>query len=274
MSNSFSQLAVALTFSPRFEAVIREADRIARTFDAPLAIVHADLETEEKAERFREALVRLERSHEKTPVLWAEQQEAPPLDAILTACQRAAVELLIAGALERDAEHRNFLGGVARGLLQKAPCDLLLLTKPSEEARPVGHVIIEVDLQRQNPAALQKSLNIARQFRATRVTFITIVTPFEEAISSTTGMGKRAEEIIEALVDPLEGFDGEVDVHVVRSTTGFGACDYIEETRADLLIVVTCPENGTRRLPAHMDWLLQVIPTNLLLIAGENGHGG
>ncbi len=265
-------MAVASTFSPRFQAVICEADRLARRLDVPLSVVHADLESDERMLRFREALKGLRRPID-TPLLWAEDTTTPPAESILAACKRGEVDLLLAGALERDNDHRFFLGGVARGLLQKSPCDLILMTRPSEEDVPVRHAVIEVDMANPVVPALQKSLHVAQRLGAERVTFISVVTPFEEAASANNNSCPRDEESLTRLLDPLTGFDGEVDLRIIRTTTGFGACDFVQGADADLLIVITGSENGMRMLPHHMDWLLQVIPTNVLLLGSQSCHG-
>lgn len=269
MSGLYRRVAVASTFSPRFQAVICEADRLARRLDIPLSVVHADLESDDKALRFREALKALHRPAD-TPLLWAEDTTTPPADSILAACRRGEVDLLLAGALERDNDHRFFLGGVARGLLQKSLCDLVLMTRPSEDEVPVKHAVIEVDLANPVVPALQKGLHVAQRLGAEQVTFISVVTPFEDAASANNNSRPHNEESLTELVDPLTGFDGEAEVRIIRTTTGFGACDFVQGAAADLLIVITGTQNGMRMLPHHMDWLLQVIPTNVLLLGSQS----
>jgi len=270
MIDLYRRVAVASTFSPRFQAVICEGDRLARRLDAPLTVIHGDQESDEKANRFRDAFTSINRPTD-TPVLWAEDDSLPPADAILSACRRGHVDLLLAGALERDNEHRFFLGGVARTLLQQAPCDLFLVTRPSEEETHFQHIVIEVALKDLRVYPLQKSLHIAQRMRAKKVTFISVITPFEEAASASRNARPPDEEWLIELLDPLTGFDGEAEVRIIRTNTGFGVCDFVQEVSADLLIVVTISVDGERRLPPHMDWLLQVIPTNVLLLAAQNG---
>lgn len=271
MSDLYRRVAVASTFSPRFQAVICEADRLARRLDVPLTVVHGDLESDEKTGRFQEVFSIIDRPSD-TPVLWAEPGESAPVKSILSACHRGGVDLLLAGALERDNDHRFFLGGVARSLLQQAPCDLLLVTRPSEEETFYHHIIIEVALQNPRVPALQKCLHVAQKMGAKKVTFISVITPFDEAASASRNAHPPGEDLLIELIDPLTGFDGEADVRIIRSTTGFGVCDFVQEAAADLLIVITDSENGVRSLPVHMDWLLQVIPTNVWLLGAQNGH--
>jgi nucleotide-binding universal stress UspA family protein len=266
----YQHLAVASTFSPRFRAVLAEAARLATWLESPLSVIHADARSEDAEKRFREALAEL-RQPDDTLLLWAEAPTEQPTDAILDACQRGCVDLLIAGALERENDHRFFLGGVARGLLQRTPCDLFLITNPEELETPVERVIVEVDLKNPDLKALHKACGIAQKLRAKHLLFIGVQTPFDEATSGMHPEWIKDERQLVELLDPLDGFDGEADARLVRSTTGFGVCDFVQNENANLLIVVTGQDQGCRTLPQHMDWLLQVIPTNLLLIASAAG---
>ena len=260
MPGAYRHIGVASTFSPRFYAVLAEADRYARSLGSPLSVIHAAAEHAEAMERFFEALTRLQRAGD-TGVLWSVADS--PIAAILDACTGNGIDLLIAGALEREGDHRNFVGGVARDLLQRAPCDLLLLTKPSEEPGPCGRVVVEVDLKKPSVEFLDRACGIASRLGAAEMVFIGIVTPFDQARSDD---GPLDEARLAAIVDQASGFDGEVDCRVLRSTTGFAMCDFLQENTATLFIAGSRRKEGARRLPTRLDWLLQVIPTNVLLL--------
>lgn len=261
MGGAFQQMAVASTFSPRFFAVLAEADRYARCFGSPLSVIHGSEEQAEAMERFFGALEKLGRG-EDTGVLWSMADD--PTDAILAACERGGVDLLLAGALERENDHRNFVGSVARELLQRAPCDLFLLTKPAEEPMPIASVVVEVDIKRPSPLGfLNRACELASRLGVREMVFAGIVTPFDEARSDG---GPLNEARLAEIVDEASGFEGDVDCHLLRSTTGFAMCDFLQNSGADLFLSASRRKQGARRLPPRLDWLLQVIPTNVLLL--------
>jgi nucleotide-binding universal stress UspA family protein len=264
MPEIYRHIAVASTFSPRFLAVLAEADRIARLLAAKLSIIHADEAEDGRSERFAEAMRKLELA-EETAVLWGRAET--PVDAILAACRAHSVDLLLAGALERESEHRNFVGGVARELMQRCDCDLLLFPRPEELERPMDQILVQVDLKNLSVPALNRACRLAGQLRAKRVTFFTVITPFDEAMASSGSarLPSNEDEFAE-LLDEVDGFDGEADTAIIRSNTGFPACDYVESCGAGLLIVPWSNGGETRTLPSHMDWLLQVIPTNVWMM--------
>jgi nucleotide-binding universal stress UspA family protein len=259
MAAAYRHIGVASTFSPRFFAVLAEADRCARRLESPLSVIHASEENTAAMERFFEALEKLNRADE-TGVLWTVAET--PTKAILAACEKGGVDLLMAGALEREGDHRNFVGGVARDLLQHAPCDLLLLTKPEEAETSCGRIVVEVDLKRPSVEFLNRACDIATRLGAAEMIFIGIVTPFDEARAD----GALDEAGLAAIVDQASGFDGDVDFRLLRSTTGFAVCDFLQENGGGLFIAGSRRKEGARRLPTRLDWLLQVIPTNVLLI--------
>ncbi|MGH8046158.1 MAG: universal stress protein [Chthoniobacterales bacterium] len=211
-------------------------------------------------ERFFEALEKLERFGD-TGVIWSVADT--PTDAILSACARNDIDLLLAGALERENDHRNFVGGVARELLQRAPCDLLLLPKPRETPEPHGRVVVEVDMKKPCVKFLNRTCDIATRLGAKEMVFIGIVTPFDEARSED---GPLDEARLAGIVDQAAGFEGEVDFRLLRSTTGFAVCDFLQQNEAGIFIAGSRRKDGARRLPTRLDWLLQVIPTNVLLL--------
>ncbi len=267
MPDQYSHIAVASTFSPRFLAVLAAADRVATLVGASLSIIHADEEDDERVKRFAAAMRELDRS-ESTPVLWG--RAATPVDAILGACKQNKIDLLIAGALERekrDGEHRNFLGGVARELLQRCRCDLLLFPRPEELQREMESILVQVDLKNLSIELLNQACRLADRLGAKRLVFFAVITPFDEAIASSASVRLPSnEDEFAELLDEVDGFDGEADTAIIRSNTGFAACDYVESSGANLLIVPWQSDNGVRMLPVHMDWLLQVIPTNVWML--------
>ncbi len=232
MPETYRHIAVASTFSPRFLAVLAEADRMARLLTAKMSIIHADEAEDGRLERFAEAMRTLERL-EETPVLWGRAET--PADAILAACREHGVDLLLAGALERESEHRNFVGGVARELLQRCDCDLLLFPRPEELERPLETVLVQVDLKNLSIKALNRACRLAARLRAERVTFFTVITPFDEAMASSGSVRLPSnEDEFAELLDDVDGFDGEADTAIIRSNTGFAACDYVEKLGSEL----------------------------------------
>lgn len=265
MDGLYRRLGVASTFSPRFLPVLAEASRAARRGGAEFCVIHAAGETPQGAQEFRRAFASIGRPAD-TPILWSAAET--PADGILSACASGDIDLLVAGAMEREVEHRNFVGGVARELLQRAGCDLLLVPQPREEEVPCRRVAVAVDLNEPSVGLLNRACRIATAFGAEEMVFLGVVTPFDEARASAIGEFEAPDEDrLMSIVDCAEGFEGEVDCQLLRSTTGFAICDFVQQSEVDLLIGAASRGDGLRFHPTHLDWLLQVIPSNVLVLS-------
>jgi nucleotide-binding universal stress UspA family protein len=182
------------------------------------------------------------------------------------------VDLLIAGALERASE-MHFLGGVARELMQKIHCSLLLFTHPEMEEHRFRRVVALTDYTADAKAAFCAALSLAEMDQAEVLYVLALHTPFSRARAALghEGANARHEDEEEAALEEFVsvGADSPVDIdpRVIHSTTGMGASNFTKNVEADLLVVPAAahPESGTL-LPTYMDWVMQVIPCNLWVV--------
>src|SRR5690242_14126552 len=114
-SSPYKTIAVATTFSPRFKKVLAEAKRIRDRFGAELHLIHVGKRDQETPRRFSEVLVELGLQAD-SPVHY---EEGDPAEAILGAARREKIDMLIAGALEKEIVLHQFLGNVARRLVRE-----------------------------------------------------------------------------------------------------------------------------------------------------------
>ena len=251
--------AVAVTFSPRFRAVVAEADRIARKFGARLSVLHAGERSDEKLARFQEAFGELGR--DEVDIYWCEGDT--PAGALVDAAASEYFDLLIAGALDGSNEHRNFTGDVVRELLQRAPCDLLLIPTPCAEDsgnKPTACLMTEAHRPRwQFARAVLASITPAS------ISILAADSPFAHAREAALGQ-EQDHSALDDLCEALEEIAEDVDLRMVESNTGFTLCDIVQQTAPDFLIVEAEWKDRRRILPPHLDWLNQVIPARLFLL--------
>jgi nucleotide-binding universal stress UspA family protein len=259
----YRRVGVASTFSPRFLAVLAEAGRISRLSDASLELIHADTYDTEKERRFREALERLGLDR-NAPIHF---QTGEPVHAILEVRQSAGIDLLIAGALERETVHRSFTGNVARELLRQAPCDLFLFIEPKEEPRAFENVYVAIpDSSEFSRRVYHRALDLAEDAGAQILTLVHVQTTFAEAKEKASG-SPATEDALKMLIKERESSKVELDYHLVRGNTGFTAFEFIQSSGSDLLVMpsqFTSPEQPV--FAPVLDWIIQVIPTNLWVI--------
>src|SRR5204863_789636 len=94
----YRSIAVAVTFSPRFHQVLAEANRVRARFDADLSMIYVGKCDAATTRRFAEAVVTLELPANSA----VHYEEGDPATSILALARKLKVELLVAGALEKE----------------------------------------------------------------------------------------------------------------------------------------------------------------------------
>ena len=248
-------------------AVLAEAGRVSRSLAAPLCLIHADNFTEEKEERFRSALRDLHL--DSCSAIHFEPGE--PAEAILKIQREESIDLLIAGAMETESVHRNFTGDVARELLRRARCDLLLYTEPKEDPKPPeGMLVVVPDLSESSRQVVGAALNLAGRSGGRQITILHVQTTFAEAKEKALGVSNgsmSAEQTLESWIEDQARPNLELDYHLLRGNTGFTACEFIQSSGTDLVVMPSqMPSSDQPVFAPALDWIIQVIPGNLWVI--------
>jgi len=273
----FGKVAVASTFSPRFLPMLAEAKAVAALLGQPLEIIHGGVGTADNQDRFSQAFSALGMSG---PVHWREDANASA--AIIQAVRDARIGLLLAGAMEKDSQGRYFLGKVARVLIREAPCSLLLFTHPSREPAPYRKLAVIVDYTPASRRALQATLELAARTKAEAVHVLRVFTIFAQLLAEPhefiKGQDTNALTAEEARLDAfVEEFDIAaipIVTRCIEGTTGFAAAEYVQSIGADLMVIASETRGGHAAFPARMEWLENVIPSNLLVIRPPVAGGG
>src|SRR6516164_884447 len=136
-SSPYKTIAVATTFSPRFKQVLAEAKRIRDHFGAELHLIYVGTRNRETPRRFSDVLAELALPAD-SPIHY---EQGDPAEAILAALTREKVDMLIAGALEKEIVLHPFLGNVARRLVRDANCAVMLFTHPERTPKPLRRIV-------------------------------------------------------------------------------------------------------------------------------------
>ncbi len=259
----YRRIAVASTFSPRFHAVLAEAFRVAARFGGECEVIHAANHSPERENKFLNAFEELN-IHPVPSLHWAEG--SAPTNAILNAAASADIELLIAGVVGSSDDTRLFLSDVARQLLERSPCDLFLLPRPSREELPVETAVVAAD-----PSVdltwVKGMLHCLEKMGFSKIFLVGMINPFSMALVDSR------ERTVDSFWEKLEAAAGdpqcEVEVQILESNTGFSLCEFVQTRDSHLLAFPTEKVGDTKHLPAHMDWIQQVIPSPVWLADRE-----
>src|SRR5215472_6628323 len=176
----YKTIAVASTFSPRFKQVLAEAKRIRERFSADLHLIYAGERNEEIAKKFSDTLAQLELPLDSK----IHYEKGDPAEAILRALSREKIDVIVAGALEKEVVLHPFLGNVARRLVVEARCSVVLFTSPAVKPKPLRRIVFVADYSSHGLQALKITLRLAAAESCERLYVIRIITTFDQARAS------------------------------------------------------------------------------------------
>jgi len=271
-SSTYKTIAVATTFSPRFKRVLAEAKRICDRFAAELHLIHVGKRNQETPKKFSDVLAELGLPLD-SPIHY---EEGDPAEGILAALAREKIDMLIAGALEKEIVLHQFLGNVARRLVREANCSVMLFTHPQKNPKPLRRIVFVANHSKDELHALKTTLLLAEAESCERLYVIGIVTAFDEARASMVGDPNAgpahkpkyaAEDALEELVLSAGTTEVPIETRSIRGATGLAASDFVRSVEADLLVVPLPKSRGSvQQLPSNIAWVSDVIPCNLWVI--------
>src|SRR2546423_321980 len=147
----YRTIAVASTFSPRFLQVLSEAKRIRDRFRCALNLIYVGQKTDATTAKFREVLGQLSLPLDST----IHYQQGDPAEGIIQALADNKIDMIVAGALEKEVVLHPFLGNVARRLVRAAGCSVMLFTHPDTEPKPLRKIVFIADYSDHALAALK-----------------------------------------------------------------------------------------------------------------------
>lgn len=273
IDSPYRTVAVASTFSPRFEQVLAEGKRIRDRLASQLHLIYVGKRDEETTQKFGSALRRLKLPADS--VIY--YQEGDPAAAILEAVRANEIDLIVAGALEKEAVLRQFLGNVARRLVREATCSVMLFTKPESDPKPLGRIVFMAEYTDHGRDALHKALRLAALEECEKLFVIRVYTSFDEARAKARKKSARAggqptrtleeeEAALEQFIDSAGPTDVPIEARCIRGNTGYAVLDFVQSVEAMLLVVPVDPQASAGGLPVHMSWVTDVIPCNLWVI--------
>lgn len=271
---SYKTIAVASTFSPRFVQVLSEAKRIRDRFGSQLSAIYVGECSDDTVRRFREAFAEVQLPND-SPVYYQEGED--PAVGILQALSDNKIDMIVAGALEKEVVLRPFLGNVARRLVREAKCSVMLFTRPEVEPRPLRRIVFMADYSELARKALQATLGLAAAENCERLYVVRVYTTFDEARAAMAAENpeglpraltfEEEERALEEFILAAGPNNVPIEARCIRGNTGFAASDFVQSVEADLLAVpIHSSDDPQERFPNHIAWITDVIPCNLWVI--------
>ncbi|MBP9186940.1 MAG: universal stress protein [Bacteroidia bacterium] len=273
-SYPFKKIAIAIGFTPRIEAILAESSRLQKLLMAQLIFIHIGDKTLQQEQYLKHLLHRFGLDGNSNNVIW---EQGDPVDQIIAICEKEEVDLLIAGALEKESMLKYILGGIARNLCRKAKCSVLMLREPNIKSMPIKRIVVEGSDHLKTENTIETAIYIAKTMKAEQL----YVVQEEDAgkmavIRSEDNNDSRKEQVIIEEVNKLNDILACTDCGNMQLITeriegkpGYVITKFAREHNADLL-VLNSPDMSLnildRVFPHDIEFALADLPCDLLIV--------
>ncbi|GCC52479.1 hypothetical protein SanaruYs_27160 [Chryseotalea sanaruensis] len=276
------KIGLALAFSPRMEAIMAEAMRLVHLYNSLLVLVHVGDKSKEAEEKVAQLIANYNLDKERIKILW---KKGDPAESILKACHEEGVDLLIAGALKKENLMQHYLGSIARKILRKANCSVLMLTNPVLDPKPFSNIVLNAEDSAYVHEALGMACNIARHDEASWVHVVREVKFYglsmaavddcteEEYNEVRNGLLKTEIESVEQLLHKVPHEGVKINIKLLSGKSGFELSKFAQRKQADLLVVGASPRRFflfDRVFTHDLEYIFQDLPCNLLIVKPTN----
>jgi nucleotide-binding universal stress UspA family protein len=278
VENPFKKIAIAVAFSPRCEALLAEARQLQDKLGAQMVFIHIGKKTLHQEHYLKHLIHRFGLDLPNNKIIW---EEGETVDTILEVCQQEAIDLLVAGALEKENLLKYFLGGVARNLSRKVKCSMLMLTEPNIHPTGFKHLVVEGSDHPKSEYTIATAIAFGKAYQVKNIDIV------QETDLSKMAL-IRHEELKEAEAEAIkEEFVKEEDHKLeeilkcndvggltvcterIEGKPGYVISKFAREKNADLL-VLNSPDKQMnlidRVFPHDIEFALADLPCNLLIV--------
>jgi nucleotide-binding universal stress UspA family protein len=283
-SYPFENIAVALAFSPRTEALLNEAKYYADVFKANLILIHVGASDPKKEETLEVLINQIGFNKSKIRTIW---MDGEPTETILKICKMNVVDLLILGALEKENLFKFYMGSIARNISRRAKCSVLLLTNPEKKDKKIKKICINGADNPKTASTIKTAAYFAKYFKLTELTVIQEVDVPAFAMhivenNSASDVTKIKKELIEEehaklhqIISEIEDKNIEITIKNVSGKPGYAISNFAKTKNYDLL-VINSPDTHLGifdRIFTHdIEHILADLPCNLFIVHSRNHH--
>jgi nucleotide-binding universal stress UspA family protein len=271
-------MALAITFSPNQKALLNESKYLMDLFDAELILIHAGDKSVEAEQKLNDLITEAGLNKVKLELVW---KKGDPVKIILSVCDEKNVDLLVAGALEKENFLKYYTGSVARNLMRESKCSVLLLSNPSLERKPFQKFCVNIDFSYQSEYAAKKAYEFAKLENAKEMIFIRELQlpalastvydsgSIEEAESKINLWQKEEEEKINLFINELNLHDLPIKKVCLYGKQGWESGHYVKSINGDLFIIPARPKKSKlfdRIFQRDQEFIFENLPCSLLII--------
>jgi nucleotide-binding universal stress UspA family protein len=274
----FKKIGLAITFSPNGLPLLKTAIRLKKLFNSNLCLIHVGEKNPETESQINNLIEKAGISPNAFNLVW---KKGDPAKSIIAAVTENNIDLLIAGALEKENVIKYYLGSVARTIMRESPCSVLIITNPGTEPEKFKQFCVSVDFSQLGETAVKKSYEFAKLENA--IEFILVkefeipglaITVYDSGSTDDTEKSKQEWQLEEE--DKLKLFARELNLTgldyrlvALLGKQGWEARNFVKENGSDLFVVPSHPKKlkfFDKLFQHDIEFILSQLPCSLLII--------
>ena len=285
MSNKiFETIATAISLSSDMAADIEEILRVRDMLGGKLLLIHVGDDEKKSEEAIRKAIEACGGSISSVELIWESGDE---VEAVLKLAEEKHVDLILTGAQPREGLMRYYMGSIARRLMRKSNCSVMLLTNLSQHGRKYNRILVNGSDHPKTTQTIKTAVKLADQVEANELVIVEEVEPsrtetkieatesLEKASSVRSRIENEQQLRIDAILgDATKGLEVSVQQKCIFGKKGYSIGHYAETTSADL-IVMNSPDTKLgfldRVFTDDLEYILSELPCDLLIVHSQ-GH--
>lgn len=255
-------------------------------WQAELVLIHVGDTSENATDSLKLLLAKVGLSEKEVIIRW---EKGEPSKRILAVCREEKVDLIIAGALKKENILKYYLGTIARKILRKADCSVLLLLNPSVEPKPFKSIVVNTE---DSPYVEQALMAACELGKVEKSNWLHVVREIKLYGLTMSAAEQRSEDeyaqlrndLVSTEIDnvqvmlnkiPHEGL--KVNIKILSGKSGFELSQFATRKNADLLVMGAPPRKFSffdRVFPHDQEYIFADLPCSLLIVNAKNRKEG
>lgn len=274
----FKKIGVALSFSPYCESLLYEVGELRNLYNSELIIIRiSEPENHElDMERIDALLKKVNIPAEKVKIIL---EKGEPSKKILKICKAEQIDLIMLGALPKESFIKQYIGSIARNVLRKSECSVLVLLALKTPTQ-FNKITVDCYEDHKIKKTIETAFDLGYRKNAIQINLVKtlklhgLTMSMEEYAEDNYAMVKKrhvdtAIKSVENLLKDIETYGLKTNIKVASGKPGYELVKFVKSSNSNLL-VTSAPDHKLgildRMFPHHLEFVFSDLPCNLLIV--------
>lgn len=269
---------MGIGLSPSLIANVKEAARLCELLGDEISFVHVSDGKSDLRKAIEKQVAEIGTLSVPHQFLWKEGDVAT---VILEVCKEQNADLLLAGALPREGLLRYYMGSIARQLVRKSNCSILLLTQPLRFPKSYRHIVVNGADHPKTASTINKTLEVSEALNTNILNIVEEIAPSkntsraaddEEAARCNRWrhiIEEREQHRIKLSLKNKKVSNLSIETKIIFGKPGYSIGHYTQSSGAELL-VLNSPDTKLgfmdRVFTHDLEYILSELPSDLLIV--------